>query len=139
SNTPYLLNKDRAMSNQDHNQLHDNDDIEIVTLPDSNDEVAAQKQSGRVSSPSSLTSRYIPRQRALQIVTITSIIILLILLIILSGSLPVRTLAIRLLLGPTPSPTASIALGSDLFYIRSNIPWAHFSLDGRPLAHPPVI
>lgn len=38
---------------------------------------------------------------------------------------------------PTPSPT--LVPGSDRFYLLPNVPWGTVLLDGRPLAHVPVV
>jgi hypothetical protein len=117
-------------------------DIEIVDLPDmdKDDTVAAENRhrSAIDLSRASLKSRYFPRQRTLQL-GVTGGIVVIVLLLFLGSSISVRNLATRLIVPPTPVPTATLVPGIDLFYIIGDLPWGQAFLDGHLLARLPII
>jgi hypothetical protein len=86
-------------------------------------------------SPSPLSS---PRQRKLQL-TITAAIVILTVILILATTAPVRELVRGAFIHPAPTPTPTLFLGVDLFYIQGTPPWGHFSIDGHSIARLPRI
>jgi len=116
----------------DREQPADDQDIEIVSL---SDRPVDTQFIAPVSSPArpSLAPRFTPRQRRLQLI-VTISVIMLALLIIFSSSAAVRGLIIR-----QPAPTPTLAPDVNLFYIQLEPAWGKVTVDGRALAHVPVI
>ncbi len=52
---------------------------------------------------------------------------------------PLRGMAVSIVFGPTPIPTATISPQAQHFYFISNLPWGTVSLDGKLLAHVPSL
>ena len=116
-------------------------EVEIVDLPDEkDDEDTPRKRATRPFShfSSSIQPNSVARQRRFQL-AVTASMLAIVIIVILSSSLPVRTLAVRLFSAPTPVPTAPIALGSDLFYIDGAPAWGRAYLDGHLIAHLPRV
>ena len=74
------------------------------------------------------------RQRGMSLL-ITTALFLLVLGLLLNSTGEVRSLLARTFLKPAPT-----AVFNDMsVYVRGNPAWGQFTLDGHPLAHPPVI
>ncbi len=129
------------MDDTEYQQTQGDLDIEIVDLPDmDNDDTVAAENRHRSAielSRASLKSRFFPQQRTLQL-GMTGGIVVIVLLLVLGSSIPVRNLATRLFVPPTPVPTATLVPGVDLFYINGDPSWGQASLDGRLIAHLPI-
>jgi hypothetical protein len=80
--------------------------------------------------------RLTPRQRRVSAV-LTVLLFVLVMGTFLGGSPEVRSLLARTLL--RPQPTAPASIGSLSFYLQGNPSWGHFIVDGRPIAHLPVL
>jgi hypothetical protein len=81
-------------------------DVEIVDLPDGDDERKRGPERSFMPFPSSIKLASVARQRRFQLI-LTASIVAIVVVIILGSSLPVRTLAVRLLAARVPTPTAT--------------------------------
>ena len=119
-------------------------DDSIIEIADINelDDIAAD--SGRESSSSARSSgaglepRFSPRQRWVQLIITTSIVVLAV-LVILGSTASVRELARGVFIRPTSTPVPALAPGADLFYVQGSPPWGQLSIDGHKVAHLPKI
>lgn len=123
------------MDDAEHEQFQDESDVEISDIPGENaadsDIVASPKvPDWPFRRPAS------PRQRALQLTLIISVVAL-ILFIILGSSADVRDVLVGGIFGRAPTP--ALAPGSDLFYIEGTPSWGRVSIDGRALSQLPSV
>jgi hypothetical protein len=97
-------------------QFHNDLEIEISNLDEP--EIAASS-----SRPLLLfrKPRFSPRQRKLYLLLLNGLVILAVVLL-LANTTSVRELVSSVFIHPTPSPTATLAPGVDLFYIRASPP-----------------
>jgi len=121
------------MADVEPEQPQDDFEIEIADI----DELEAASSSAKPLRPL-LSPRFSPRQRKMQLV-ITSTIVVLAILLILGSTATVREFVGRALVVPTPTPVPTSELEADLFYIQANPPWGHLSIDGHEVAHLPRI
>jgi len=119
------------MAGVESERPQDDFEIEITDI----DELEAAGSSLKPLRPS-ISLRFSPRQRRLQL-TITSAIVVLAILLILGSTASVRDLVSRELIIPTLIPELTSGIGADLFYIQANPPWGHLSIDGQEVAHLP--
>ena len=99
-------------------------DVEIVSLDEETpDEKDIRRLSPRV--------RFSSRQRSMQVIATVSVVILTLLLIGANDS------AIRNVFVPLPTPTATIPLGTDRFYVSAEPSWGHLFVDGKLMKHIP--
>lgn len=82
--------------------------------------------------------RLTPRQRRLSLAA-TIVLFVLVLGLLLNSVSSVRDLVQQTLRQPTSTPNSSALANSLLVYLRGNPTWGHFTLDGKALAHVPVI
>ena len=99
-------------------------DVEIVNL----DEETPDEKDVRHLSPH---VRFSSRQRNMQVIATVSVVMLALLLIGANDS------AIRNIFVPLPSPTATIPLGTDRFYVNAEPGWGHLFVDGKLVKHVP--
>lgn len=66
-------------------------------------------------------------------------IVFLALLLVLAGSPGLRAGAATLAASWLPTPVPTLAPGDDRFYLVPNVPWGAILLDGKPLAHIPLV
>jgi hypothetical protein len=129
------------MSDVESWQPQDDSIIEIADINEL-DDIAADSGSGTSSSAQSsgagLEPRFLPRQRRLQLMITTSIVVLAV-LVILGSTASVRELARGVFIRPTSTPVPTLAPGADLFYVQGSPPWGHLSIDGHKVAHLPKI
>ncbi len=105
-------------------------DIEIVDIDNS------RTSDKKTSVHSSLTPRFSPRQRRIQ-VTITVSIVALVVLIIMGSNVPIRSKLMQAVVPLTPTPIAPIVPGEDNFYASGNVGWGRLFLDGKLVSHVP--
>lgn len=117
------------MKDIESEQLHNTSEIEISDL----DEPKAAANSSR---PSSIVRkpRFAPRQRRLYLLLLNSLVILSIVLL-LASTTSVRELISSVFI---PRPTATLAPGVDLFYVRADPPWGRLLIDGHPTGLPAI-
>jgi len=129
------------MSDVESRQPQDDSIIETADLNELGDS-AADTEDGMSSAgqppDTGLEPRFSPRQRRLQLI-ITSAIVVLAVLVILGSTASVRDLVRSIFVRPTPTPTPILFPGTDLFYIQADPPWGHLSIDGHPLSRLPRI
>ncbi len=122
-------------------------DIEIVDLdklPEHAEPVQeddAEQGNGKEAAPLmpvrvSLRSRLTQRQRLWRMVVLAAVIIVA-LVLILNSVIPAHSL-IGLLMGPTPTATATLAPNVDHFYLDASPPWGQLYLDGQLLSFSPI-
>ena len=134
------------MDDVEYEQPQDDLDIEITDIgksgkpgiPNNSDSHGDNIPVTAKPAHSLLASRFLPRQRRIQLL-ITAGFIVLTLLVILASTPAVRDLARGAIFGPTPTPTPTLAPGANLFYISGTPPWGHVFIDGHPLSRLPVI
>ncbi len=125
------------MDDAEHEQFEDDSGVEISDIPGENAAVSDIAASPKV--PYWPFRRPVsPRQRALQLTVIISVVALT-LLVILGSSASVRDALIVGIFGPAPTPTPTLAPGSDLFYIEGTPSWGRVSIDGRALSRLPIV
>jgi len=121
----------------EHEQFQDDSDVEITDLPGKN-----AADSDVVASPEGphwpFRRSASPGQRVLQLTVIISFVVL-ILFIILGSSASVHDALVGGIFGRAPTPTPTLAPGSDLFYIEGTPSWGRVSIDGRTLSQLPII
>jgi hypothetical protein len=113
-------------------QLHNNFEIEVSDL----DEPEIAANSSRPSPPFR-KPRFSPHQRRLYLILLNGLVILA-LVLLLTTTTPVHELVSSVFIHPTPSPTATLAPGVDLFYVRADPPWGRLLIDGYPTALPTI-
>jgi hypothetical protein len=79
-----------------------------------------------------------PRQRRLSVAATAALFVLIIGMLLGSGG-GTRGLLGSVFSRPASTPDPSMLTGSMAIYLRGNPTWGHFTLDGRALAHTPVI
>ena len=121
------------MADVEPEQPQDDFEIEITDI----DQLEAAGISSKPLRPL-LSPRFSPRQRRLQLV-VTSTIVVLVVLLILGSTASVRELVGRALIVPALTPELTSGIGADLFYIQANPPWGHLSIDGHEVARLPRI
>lgn len=82
--------------------------------------------------------RLTPRQHKLSLAA-TAVLFVLVLMLLLSSTGEVRGLMGQAFSHPTSTPQPSARANSLAIYLRGNPTWGHFTLDGKALAHPPVV
>jgi hypothetical protein len=115
------------MSDQNQEPAQEGFEVEISTLPQAGEEgasfLAARRSPRRVRT----------RRRALGASAF------LLLLVVVLGSLPtVRNHAVDMVQHFIPSPTPTLALSADRFYIETDVPWATVTLDGHSTTLPRI-
>ena len=113
-------------------------DVEIVDLPDGDDERQRGAKRPFMFFLSSVKSSSVARQRRFQLI-LTASIVAIVVVIILGSSLPVRNLAVHLLAARVPTPTATLVPSVDLFYIDGAPSWGSAYLDGQRMKHLPLV
>ncbi len=108
-------------------------EIEIVDL-DAAPSSAPRPHSTRARSP--LAPRFTPRQRRLQLLATTGLI-LLTLIIIIASYAPTRSAVGNLLSPFFPSPQPTLAPGADRFYVEGAPSWGQLLVDGKLIPSPP--
>ena len=118
------------MGDIESEQFHSDLEIEISNLDEP--EIAASS-----SRPLLLfrKPRFSPRQRKLYLLLLNGLVILAVVLF-LANTTSVRKLVSSVFIHPTPSPTATLAPGVDLFYIRASPTWGQLFVDGHPTPLP---
>lgn len=111
------------MANTEHETNSDEFELEITDL--------GPKGSRRGYGLPRLT----PRQRRISAI-VTALLFVLVIGTFLSSSAEVRGLLARTLLKPTATPGTTNNLS---LYLQGNPTWGHFIVDGRPIAHLPVL
>lgn len=106
----------------------DHHDVQIVNLPGESDAARAGK---RVLPPSRFKPPPARRRRLIMLVVLATLT----LFIILSSMASIHDLVARII--PTPAPTPP--LDASQFYVQSDPPWGQLVIDGRTVAHLPVI
>ncbi len=101
-------------------------DVEIVNL----DEATLDEKDVRHLSP---RVRFSSRQRSMQVIATISVIMLALLLIGANDS------AIRNIFVLLPTPTATMPLGTDRFYVNAEPGWGHLFVDGKLVKHVPNV
>ena len=120
------------MGDIESEQLHNNLKIEVSDL----DEPEIAANSSRPSPPIRKT-RFSPHQRRLYLILLNGLVILA-LVLLLTTTTSVRELVSSVFIHPAPSPTATLAPGVDLFYVRADPPWGRLLIDGHPTALPAI-
>jgi len=118
------------MKEEHKNAWQDNQDIEIVDIDNS------RTPDKKTSAHSSLTPRFSPRQRRIQVI-VTASIVALVLLLIMGSNVSIRSKLIQAVVPPTPSPIAPIPPGEDNFYASGDVGWGRLFLDGKLITHVP--
>jgi hypothetical protein len=78
------------------------------------------------------------RQRLAQCTLVVSVVVLSALMVL--GNFPTaRSVTASMFFSSTPTPTPTLISGVDLFYFDANPPWGRLFVDGKPLAHIPII
>lgn len=119
---------------------YDSDEsVEIIDIPE---EEVGNREPGwlRCRSEASmlLFRRLSPRQRNSYLAATLGIIVLVVIIIV--GSSPTTRDALDAgIFGRAPTPTATLAPGTDLFYMDGIPSWGHAFLDGHRLTHVPTI
>ena len=116
------------MRNGEPGQPQDDLNVEITSLDDGTPAAFA---------PAAVRLFARRHKRPLAIATV-GMVALAFLLIVVSTS-AVRDLAIKILAIPTPAPTQVLYAGEDLFYVQADPIWGHLTVDGRAIAHLPVV
>lgn len=123
------------MHEAEHEQTQDDSHVVITNIP----ELENNAQDKAVSFPPLLRLPFrrqlSPRQRALQLTVISSVLVTL--LVIVGSSAAVRNTIALNIFGPTP--TATLFPGVDLFYIQRSPSWGSVSIDGHTLSRLPTI
>lgn len=120
------------MGDIESEQFHDNFEIEVSDL----DELEIATNSSR---PSLLfrKPRFSPRHHRLYLILLNGLVILAVVLLLATRT-SVRELVSSAFIHPMPSPTATLAPGVDLFYVRADPPWGRLLIDGHPTALPAI-
>src|SRR5712664_4335909 len=79
-----------------------------------------------------------PRQRRVSLAA-TALLFVLVVALLLGSASDVRNLLGRAIGNPASTPDPSAQATSMSVYLRGNPTWGHFTLDGKALAHVPVI
>jgi hypothetical protein len=108
-----------------------------VQLPQGRDDGAIIVD-GLESPVASHTPSRFPRRMALRAL-FAALTIILLAAFVIAALPPLRGVALSVVFGPTPIPTATISSQAQRLYITSNLPWGATSLDGKPLAHLPSL
>lgn len=109
----------------------DDEDVEIVSLPDHPVGTRFIQPMSSWPARPSLAPRFTPRQRRMQLI-ITIGVVILALAIVFASSPGVRGLII-------PKPTPTLVPGVNLFYFQLQPAWGKVAIDGRALVRLPVI
>lgn len=120
------------MGDIESEQFHKNSEIEASEL----DEPESAANSSRPSLPFR-EPRFSPRQRRLYLILLNGLVMLAVVLLLVTTT-SVRDLVSSVFIHPTPSPTATLAPGVDLFYVRADPPWGRLLIDGPPTALPAI-
>jgi hypothetical protein len=125
------------MNEAEHEQIQDDSHAVITDMPG----LEKDAEGKAISFPRLLRLPFrrqlSPRQRALQLTVIITVVVTL--LVILGSSAAVRDTIGRGIFGPTPTPTATLFPDDDLFYIQRSPSWGSVSIDGYTLSHLPTI
>jgi hypothetical protein len=78
-----------------------------------------------------------PRQRRLYLVLLNGLMIVVVVLI-LASTTSVRDLVSSVFIHPTPSPTATLVPGVDLFYVQASPSWGRLLADGHSTSIPAI-
>lgn len=120
------------MGDIESEQLHNNFEIEVSDLDEP--EIAANSSQ---PSPPFRKPRFSPRQRSLYLILLNGLVILA-LVLLLATTTSVRELVSSAFIHPTPSPTATLTPGVDLFYVRADPSWGQLLIDGHPTTLPAI-
>src|SRR6185312_11034467 len=130
------------MDDTEQEQFREDSIVEITDLPEENAARLGTSRGGTGNSPALLEKllfrKLTPRQRFLQLATVTGSVALVV-LIVLAGSTNTRNALITGIVGRQPTPTPTLFPGTDLFYIQGSPSWGHALLDGHVLSRLPLI
>lgn len=118
------------MGDIESEQFHKNSEIEVSEL----DEPEIAANSSRPSLPFR-EPRFSPRQRRWSLILLNGLVMLAVVLLLVTTT-SVRELVSSVFIHPTPSPTAPLAPGVDLFYVRAAPPWGQLFVDGHSVSLP---
>jgi hypothetical protein len=85
-----------------------------------------------------LKPQFLLRQRKLQLLITTSVVVMAI-LVIVGSVIGVRNLVPGGSAGALPTPATSSEAHNDLFYFQLNPPWGHLSIDGHVVVRVPTV
>jgi hypothetical protein len=125
------------MDDTEHKHIQDDSDVVITDIPGLENDAEGKAASSRLLLRLPFQRQLSPRQRALQVTVIMSVVV--ILLVILASSAGVRNTIGRGIFGPTPTPTATLFPGADLIYIQRSPSWGSVSIDGHTFSRLPTI
>jgi hypothetical protein len=121
------------MGDIESEQFHyTSEEVEISDLDEPED--------GTSSLPLSLLERrlrFMSRQRRLCLILFDGLLVLVVVFLLVTTT-PVRELASDVFIHPTPSPTAALFPGVDLFYVRADPPWGRLLIDGHLTTLPAI-
>ena len=118
------------MGDIESEQLHNDLEIEFSDL----DKPEIAPSSSRPLS-SFRKPRFSPRRRKLSLIFLNGLVLLVVVLL-LANTASVRELVGGVFIHPTQNPTATLAPGIDLFYVRTNPSWGKLLVDGHPTSIP---
>ncbi len=118
------------MQEKQAGKSQDDLDMEIVDLDDQ--PISRERK----ASPLFHNSHFLLKQRRVQAL-ITSSIVLLLLLSIFGSNTAVRNKFLSMTTLLTPTLTQAIPAGTDRFYVDGEPIWGHLFVDGKLIAHPP--
>ncbi len=122
----------------DRDDIFSQDDLEIE-ITDLDQDFPAHQPSRIPVLPRPLWTLPLPlRQRIAQLTLAVSVIVLSVLMIL--GTFPTaRTVTVSMFFPSTPPPPPTLVSGVDLFYFDASPSWGRLFVDGKPMAHLPII
>lgn len=122
------------MNTPDPEPLPNTFEVEISALPADEGDEPEDRQTGAGRAAQAPLS---PRARARRVALVASAF--LVLLVVILGSLPgVRNQVVGVVQSFIPTPTPTLAPGTDRFYIAADVPWTTVTLDGHAIALPRI-
>lgn len=109
-------------------ETRDDLDIEITDLDEG-------KPAGFVPT----AFRLFARRHKRPLTVLTASMVALAFLLLMVNTPAVRGLAVKVLALPATTPTETMYPGEDLFYVQADPVWGHLTVDGRALAHLPIV
>ncbi len=120
------------MGNTKSEQFYNDFDIEISSLDESETATTSSQPLPHVRR-----SGLSPRQHR-QYLLLLNVILILSVIILVFTTTSLRGLVSGVFHRPMPVPTATIVPGTDLFYIRADVPWGQLFVDGHPISLPAI-
>jgi hypothetical protein len=114
----------------DSEQFHDHFEVEVSDLDEPENSANSSQLSQLFRKP-----RFSSRQRRLYLILLNGLLILAVVLPLATMN-SVRDLASSLFNHPLLGPTATLAPGVDLYYVRASPPWGRLIIDGHVTALP---